>query len=271
MLGGLTIALLSLLVLNGVMYLLQPQMTFFPSPVLEATPADWGMVYEDVVFQTEDGASLHGWFLPGPASGPTLLFLHGNAGNISHRRESLEIFAGLGMAVLIFDYRGYGRSTGLPGESGLYRDAAAAWDYLTRQRGIDSADIVVFGRSLGGAVAAHLASQVHPRAVILESTFSSARDYAHTMFPVLSRIVWLRHSFDAAHAIAQSRAPLLVLHSPEDEVIPFALGQRLFDAAPEPKRFVALRGGHNDGFLFSQPRYAQVLQTFLRDLHAAKR
>jgi pimeloyl-ACP methyl ester carboxylesterase len=142
--------LLFIVLLNGWLYLRQPNITFYPFAELEATPAEWGLPYEEVHIQSGDGPRLHGWYLPQPEARNTLLFLHGNGGNISHRRDSLVIFHRLGLSVLIVDYRGYGRSEGEPDEAGLYRDAMAAWDYLTGQLGIDGNNIIIFGRSLGG-------------------------------------------------------------------------------------------------------------------------
>jgi fermentation-respiration switch protein FrsA (DUF1100 family) len=263
--------LLGLLLLNGLMYLLQPRMLFFPSRVLDATPADWGLDYEDLTIRTDDGVALNGWFIPREGARRVVLFLHGNAGNISHRRDSVQIFHALGLHVLIIDYRGYGRSGGAPDEAGLYRDAAAAWGYLTRDRGFDAAQVLIFGRSLGGAVAAHLAAEVKAGGVILESSFSSARDVAHRVFPLLSRLVVLRYRFDAAGDIARARSPVMVLHSPDDEIMPFELGRRLYEAAPEPRRFVTLRGDHNGGFIVSRPAYDEALADFVASLGGTPR
>jgi len=256
-------ALLGLLMLNGLMYLQQPRMIFLPSRALDATPADWGLNYQDEHFAADDGTALHGWFIPNPGARRVLLFLHGNAGNISHRGDSVRIFHSLGLAVFIFDYRGYGQSGGSPSEEGLYLDATAAWRHLTEVRGIAPQDIFIFGRSLGGAVAAQLASQVDAGGVILESSFSSARDAARALFPVLSRLIVLRYRFDAARALSQTRSPVMVLHSPDDEIMPAWLGRRLYAAAPQPKRFVELRGDHNTGFLASRPGYDRALAGFL--------
>jgi len=246
-------------------YLMQPSMVFLPMRQLDATPAMAGLAYEEVRIRTADGVSLHGWYLPGPHPSRTLLFFHGNAGNISHRLESLQLFHQLGLAVLIIDYRGYGLSEGSPSETGLYQDASAAWRYLTGQRGIDAADIVLFGRSLGGAVAARLAAEVKPAALILESSFSSARDFVGQAFPLLSWLIVLRYQFDSLQALRSVHCPVLVLHSPQDEVIPYTLGRKLFEAAPSPKRFQQLRGDHNSGFLLSQPEYQQALTAFLTE------
>ena len=262
---------MNLLVVLGVfvggMYLLQPAMVFLPSPDLEQTPADWGLAYEEVWLRAEDGVRLHAWYLPGHAAGPTLLFFHGNAGNISHRRASLEIFHDLGLNVLILDYRGYGRSEGRPSEQGLYRDARAAWDHLVGERGLAPREIVVFGRSLGGAVAANLAAglpdEAQPGALILESTFSSARDMARALYPVLGSLMVMRFELDTRARVAEVRCPVLVLHSPDDEIVPYAQGREVFAAANPPKAFQALVGDHNGGFLMSQPGYQRGLADFL--------
>lgn len=261
--GTLVPVLVGLALLNGFMYLAQPGMIFYPYDLLEATPKDWGLDYEDVRIPTEDGLELHGWFIPHAGSRRVLLFFHGNAGNISHRRDSIAIFHRLGLNVLIVDYRGYGQSEGKPSELGMYRDASAAWRHLTEDRGYAPSDIVLFGRSLGGVVAAKLASRERPGALILESSFSSAKDAARKIFPLLSWIVFLRFELDAAEYVRRARTPVMVLHSPEDDVIPYDLGRKLFDAAPEPKHFVELRGGHNEGFLISQPDYERALGAFL--------
>jgi fermentation-respiration switch protein FrsA (DUF1100 family) len=261
--------LLGLALLNGWMYLQQPAMIFFPQRELAATPADWGLAYEDVGLRTADGVALHGWYVPHPQARRVLLFFHGNAGNISHRGDSVAIFHRLGLNVFIIDYRGYGRSEGTPSEQGLYEDAAAAWRYLTGRRGVDAADVVVFGRSLGGAIAAQLAAQARPGALILESTLSSARDFAQSVFPVLSRLIVMRYGWNTAAYLARVDSPVLVLHSPEDEIMPYRLGENVFASAREPKRFVALRGDHNGGFLLSQPEYERALAEFLAEFMAS--
>ena len=268
MMTALVGALFALVVLNGWMFLQQPGMIFFPQRGLDATPADWGMSYEDVSLKSADDVELHGWYIPAERAERVVLFLHGNAGNISHRGESIAIFRRLGLDVFIFDYRGYGRSDGEPGEAGLYQDAAAAWRYLVETRGVSPGNIVVFGRSLGGAVAAQLASRVQPQpgGLVLESTLSSARDFAKAAFPLLSRVLVVRYQFDSVARLAQVRCPVLVLHSPTDEIMPYRLGEKLYQSAHEPKRFVALRGDHNSGFMQSQPQYEQALGEFIAAL-----
>ncbi len=257
--------LVALALLNGWMFLQQPAMIFFPYRELSAAPSDWGLDYEDVFVLTEDEVRLHGWYIPHPQAKGVVLFFHGNAGNISHRGDSIAIFHRLGLSVFIFDYRGYGRSQGQPSEQGVYRDAAAAWRYLTDARGLDGGQVVLFGRSLGGAIAARLATRVEPGALILESTLSSARDFARTVFPVLSRLVVVRYDFNTVRSVAQVHCPVLVLHSPTDEIMPFALGEKVFAAANPPKLLVELQGDHNGGFLQSQPAYQRQLGRFISD------
>jgi uncharacterized protein len=257
---------IGLLLLNALMYLRQPQMIFFPLSELYQTPADWGLEYEDVKLDTADGVQLHGWYIPNRESEQVLLFFHGNAGNISHRRDSIGLFHRLGLNVFIIDYRGYGKSEGKPGEQGLYKDAVAAWHYLTEEKGFDPDDVVIFGRSLGGAVAAQLAAGVEARGLILESTMSSARDFARAVFKILSRLVVVRYDFNTAQLVKSVHYPVLVLHSPEDEIMPFHLGEKIYDLANQPKHFVRMRGDHNNGFLLSQPEYQQELDRWLKTL-----
>lgn len=267
----LLIQLLSgVLLLALVLWWLQPRMLFFPFGSLSATPVDWGLDYEDVRLVTDDGVELHGWLISAPIrrSTPpdTLLFFHGNAGNVSHRGESIAIFTALGLDVLIIDYRGYGRSDGSHSEQGFYADAAAAWNWLTETRAIPPEKIVIFGRSLGGAVATQLAARTQPAALIVESSFDRLQGLAETHYPLLSRLIPLRYRFASVEHMAAVRCPVLVLHSPDDRIVPYRLGQRLYEAASEPKVFVELHGDHNEGFLRSQPQYQEALASFLEGL-----
>jgi len=263
MIENILLLLLGLALLNGCMYLQQPSMIFFPYPALAQTPTEWGLAYEDVFLDTGDGVRLHGWYIPHHGSKQVLLFFHGNAGNISHRGASVEIFHRLGLNVFIFDYRGYGMSQGKTDEPGLYKDARAAWGYLINERGFEQEDIILFGRSLGGAVAAKLATQIQPRGLILESTFSSARDVANAVIPILSRLIFLRYDFNTAAHVRRVACPVLVLHSPDDEIIPYHLGEKVFQAANEPKSLVKMKGDHNSGFLMNQADYERALGRFV--------
>lgn len=234
-----------------------------PSRELHASPEDIGLAYEEVRLTTDDGVELHGWFVPAPAPRATLLFFHGNAGNISHRLDSLKIFHDLGLNTLIIDYRGYGKSAGSPSEQGTHLDAQAAWIYLTQQRGTEASDIILFGRSLGAAVAARLASEVQPRALIVESAFTSVPDLGAEVYPFLPVRLLSRFHYPARDYIARAPCPTLIVHSRDDEIIPFHHGAALFALAREPKQLLELRGGHNDGFLVSLPAYREGLADFL--------
>ncbi|HYR05301.1 MAG TPA: alpha/beta hydrolase, partial [Gallionella sp.] len=235
-----------------VLYFFQARLVFYPETGREiiATPGQAGLPYEDVRLTTSDGIDLYGWFVPAPQPRGTVLFLHGNAGNISHRIDSLQMFYRLGYSTLIFDYRGYGNSGGKPSEQGTYRDAEAAWRYLTGQRQIPACRIVLFGESLGGAVGAWLAARQKPAALVIASGFTSVPDLARHFYPYLP-VRWLtRIRYDTLKNLRAVAAPVLVAHSPEDEIIPFEHGRALYEAAHQPKQFLEIAGGHNDGFIF---------------------
>ncbi len=250
-----------------ILYLFQSHLLYLPnmpSRDVVVTPAEAGLAYESVAITTEDGVTLDGWFVPARQARGVLLFFHGNAGNISHRLDSLKIFNELGLTTLIFDYRGYGRSEGEPSEEGTYRDAEAAWRFVTEGRHIPPREVVLFGRSLGAAIAADLATRVNPAALIIESAFTSIPDLAAALYPFLPARWLARFRYSTQAALVSVLCPLLIVHSRDDEIIPFAHGQRLFAVANEPKRLLELRGGHNDGFLVSRHAYMDGLHAFLQ-------
>jgi hypothetical protein len=247
------------------LFAFQSRLVYFPGVGREVsvTPRALGLDFEDVSLRTVDGVNLNGWFVPARASRGVVLFFHGNAGNISHRLDWLLMFSRLGYASFIIDYRGYGRSEGKPSEHGTYRDAEAAWAHLTGARGIAPQDIVIFGESLGGAVAARLAAGARPRALVLHSAFTSLPDLGAQIYPIFP-VRWLaRIEYDTRSHLARLACPLLVAHSPDDEIVPFAHGRALFAAAPEPKSFLELAGGHNDGLIFARPPWVEALARFL--------
>jgi len=259
-------AVLVWLGLSVVLYAFQSRLIYYPHRDLVATPEVAGLSYEDVNLTTEDGVNIHGWYLPHPSARATLLFFHGNAGNISHRVESLSIFHQLRLNVLIIDYRGYGRSEGKPTEQGTYLDAEAAWDWLITDKGIPADQIVVFGRSLGGGIAAWLAARKQPGAVILESTFTSIPDMAAKLYPYLP-IRWLtRFHYANLKQMHSIDSPVWLGHSPDDELIPYSQGQRLFEAARHPKKFFQMKGSHGNGFLISGEPYRESLDEFLDEV-----
>jgi len=245
-------------------FLFQSRLVYFPEVgrALVATPRAAGLDFEEVRL-TADDATLHGWWVPANAARGAVLILHGNAGNISHRLEYLTMFNRLGYATLIVDYRGYGRSSGTPSEDGTYRDGEAAWRHLTEIRKFAPRDIVVFGESLGGGVATWLALQHPPRALVLASTFTSAPDLGAQVYPWLP-VRWLaRIEYGNRARIGQIAAPVLIAHSKGDDIVPFSHGQALFDAAREPRQFLELRGGHNDGFIFMREEWVREVGAFL--------
>ena len=252
--------------LGALLFFMQERMVFLPNlpgRALEATPQRLGLRYDDVRFETEDGVALHGWYVYAPESRGTVLFFHGNAGNVSHRLDSIAIFATLGLDVFIVDYRGYGQSEGRPGEQGTYRDAAAAWRYLVERRDLDPARIIVFGRSLGGAVAARLAADNRAAALIVESSFTSAEDMAARLYPFMPVRLLTRLRYPVVDYVAVNRNPVLIVHSRDDEIVPFHMGEELYRAASAPKAFLELGGDHNGAFLIDRERYVAGLDAFV--------
>jgi fermentation-respiration switch protein FrsA (DUF1100 family) len=234
-----------------------------PSRELTVTTQEIGLQYENIELLTEDGVRLHGWYVPAAQARGTVLFFHGNAGNISHRLDSLRIFHNLKLSVFIFDYRGYGKSEGKPSEPGTQRDALAAWRFLTEERGVAPGKIILFGRSLGAAVAAWLATQKQPGVLIVESAFTSVPDMAAEFYRWLPARRLVRFEYATRDYVAQVRCPVLVVHSPDDEIIPFRHGEAIFAVARVPKEMLRLRGGHNDGFFVSGERYVHGMDAFL--------
>ena len=245
----------------------EPRMLYYPSKQIDQTPDRLGFKYENVTLTTSDGARINGWFLPcGHEAKHTILFFHGNAGNVSDRFEKLEVFRDLGVDTLIIDYRGYGHSEGTPNEEGTYRDAQAAYEYLTQQRKVAPRSIVTYGESLGSAIAADLASKVEAGGLVLEEAFTSIGDVGQKMFPFLP-VRWLvRNKYDTLSKLPRIKVPLLIIHSRDDEFFDMRHAQRLLAAANEPKRLVELRGGHNDAFLVSAPTYRAALEQFIAAL-----
>jgi len=245
------------------MFLLQGCLVYFPMREMAVQPDQTGMSCEDVYIETSDGVKINGWWVPADGASGTICMFHGNAGNISHRLESLAIFRRLGYNSFIIDYRGYGRSRGRPSEEGTYRDAEAAWKYLTEMRKIDPARIVLLGRSMGSAVAAWLAVQKDPAGLVLESAFTSVPDRGQEIYPFLPVRLLARIRYDTLSRMKSVRCPVLVVHSRDDRLIPIGHGRKLFAAANEPRRFLELTGGHNDGFWTSGAVYTDGLREFL--------
>jgi fermentation-respiration switch protein FrsA (DUF1100 family) len=242
------------------------RMLFLPTPGIDLTPEQLGIEAEEVFLATEDGVRIHAFYVPAPGATRAILYLHGNAGNASHRLPIGAALAGLGAHVLLLDYRGYGRSEGRPDEAGVYADARAGLGHLVQARGMPEQRVVLFGSSLGGAVAVDLAQDRSLAGVVLESTWSSLSDTAAKVFGPIAR-PFTRGRFDSLGKIGRLRSPLLSLHGDRDDIVPIELGRRLFDAAPLPKVFETLAGaGHNDTILVGGQAYLAHLQRFLDEV-----
>ncbi len=263
-------ALLTLGLIARQVGLLDRYFLFFPDKTIMETPADYGLEYEDVFFEASDGVRLHGWFVPGE-SDVTLLWFHGNAGNIGNRARNIALLhERVGVKIFIFDYRGYGRSEGGVTERGTYLDAEAALAYLRSREDVNADRFALFGRSLGAAVAVEIAARHQFHAVILETPFTSIADMAKRLYPVLSAIfpvgAVVKSKYDALSRIKDVHAPLLVLHGDADDIVPLDIGRRLYDAANEPKRFYTIEGaGHNDTYLVGGEPYFEELRRFIEN------
>ncbi len=247
-------------------YFYQYKLIYFPESELTGNPADIGLEYKEVHFSAQEGISLHGWFIPAYEKDLVVLFCHGNAGNISHRMETIEVIHNLGLSVFIFDYRGFGQSQGTPSEQGTYKDIQAAWEYLVQKEQIPPEKILLWGRSLGGPIAAYMAKKKQSCGLILESTFTSIPEMAKKVYPFLPVKRVVRFNYPTRKFLPEISCPLLIIHSTEDELVPYHFGRELFDAAREPKRFLQIRGGHNEGHLVSGFDYVQGVKGFISEL-----
>lgn len=241
----------------------QRNSVYFPIREIEVTPKDIGLEYEDIFFKTSDGVVLNGWFISTPQSKATLIFCHGNGGNISHRLESINNFHKIGFNVFIFDYRGYGKSKGTVSEEGTYLDAVAAYNYVASRQDVAKDKTIAFGRSLGGVIAIELAIRTKVALLICESSFVSIMDMAKQIYKVRIPGCFLAYRYDALSKIRNVIVPKLIIHSQDDEIVPFFHGERLFQAAKKPKEFYTLRGGHNNGFLATGNDYLEYIETFV--------
>lgn len=261
--GGIAAGLLALALPS---FSLVDRLIFHPTPGVDVTLEEVGVAGEEVFLDTEDGVRIHAFLLPAEGATRALLFLHGNAGNASHRLPNAELLVRLGVTVLLLDYRGYGRSEGRPSERGVYADARAGLSYLVDTLGFPERRVVLFGRSLGGAVAVDLARGRPLAGVILESTFPSVSAMARKLFG-FGGGPFTRGRFDALARIGELRCPLLYFHGDRDEVVPFELGRALFDAAPEPKAFETIAGaGHNDTLAVGGWPYLLRIGAFLDEV-----
>jgi len=253
------------------MYFAQQKMLYFPSRTIAVTPADVGLEYEDVWLTNKLGTRIHAWWLPCENARFTLLFSHGNGGNISHRMESFLIFNELGVSVLIYDYSGYGQSDGDPSEEGTRADARSAWDWLVDEQNIKPDSIILFGRSLGGTITAGLAGDlaadgVSPAGLVLESAFTSVPDMGAYIYPWLPVRQLAKYQYNAVADLSEVRLPALFGHSQDDDIVPYALGRNLYESYQGPKSFLEMVGGHNGGYMLMGQAYHNGLNQFLSKL-----
>lgn len=241
---------------------LEKNAVFFPVKENGFTPKSVNLEFEDVYFKSSDGLTINGWFIPSDKAKYTILFFHGNAGNLNGRIERINLLSKLNENLFIIDYRGYGKSEGVPFEQGVYKDARAAYDYLLNERKIKPERILIYGASMGGAVAVDLASRVKTAGVILEGTFSRGKDMAQKLYPYVPFYIF-SNIFDSLSKIKKVHVPKLFIHSAQDEIVPLQLGKKLYDSASWPKQFVQIQGNHNDAFLNSSGEYLTTLKKFI--------
>lgn len=267
----LTILLAALILVSVVlryMLILDRQMIYFPERGLAVTPDSVGLVYEDVYLSASDGTRIHGWHIPG-RSEVTLLWFHGNAGNISHRLDNiLMLHQRLGVSVLIIDYRGYGLSEGRPSEKGIYMDAEAAFEYLIDELGLEAErNVVLLGRSLGVGVAVEMATRHRVRGVVLESGFTSIKEMADASgspLPISLVLTLFEARYDSISKIGRVESPVMILHGDRDDTVPYWMAEKLYAAANEPKTLYPIRGaGHNNTIYVGGKGYLKALGEFI--------
>jgi fermentation-respiration switch protein FrsA (DUF1100 family) len=249
-----------------ILLFIQPKLLYGPAREVECTPRDIGLEFEDVIFRSSDGLELTGWYIPVGDGKITILFCHGNGGNIMHRLDSISIFHNLGLNCFLFDYRGYGNSEGKTTEAGTYLDTNAAYNWLINQRKTAPNNIIIFGRSLGGSIAAELATKVEAKGLVIESTFTSYVDMGRNLYFYMLVRWFARFRYSTIDYIKQVHCPVMVIHSKDDEIVPFDFGLKLHEAANEPKEFVEIYGSHNDGFLVSGEIYEKAWLKWLEFL-----
>lgn len=254
---------LFLVIMRVYFLLLEQQSLYHPRANIEQTPSEYKIPYEEVEIETDDGQRLYGWYIPASGAQVTIMYFHGNAGNISDRLHKVSFFHELGVNFLIVDYRGYGRSTGKPSEKGFYLDAKAQYDYLVARKHLKPDAIVAYGKSLGVGVAIELAVREKIRSLILEGGFDSVVSVAQDIYPFLPVRFIVSQNYDNARKISRITVPKLIVHGLQDDVMPIKYGKRLFDAAAAPKQFLAFPGGHNEDIYVVSEEYKQKLRSFL--------
>jgi fermentation-respiration switch protein FrsA (DUF1100 family) len=276
LLSSVIVAICAYLGFGLFIFLRQSKLLYYPVREIPLTPAEGGLDYEDVLFAAADGVKLKGWYVAGKSGNGsvngrlTVLFCHGNGGNIGYYVDTINILHNMNVNCFVFDYRGYGCSEGEPTEAGTYADALAAYQWLIEQKRTEPEKIIVFGRSLGGCIAAELVNKVKAGGLWLESAFTSFDDIGSHFYPYFPVRWFTRYNYETMQYLSRVNCPVMVVHSEHDEIVPFKMGQRLYDAAPEPKRFVKIIGSHNDGFLLSNSRYTGAVGHWLESIKAVQ-
>lgn len=248
---------------------IHPYLVYGPTRKMDGTPSRAGLEYREIFFKTKDNIILNAWFIPAEDPKAIALHCHGNSGNISDRLDTIKIYHDMGISLFLFDYRGYGRSNGSPSEKGTYKDAEAAWYYLVEAMGIHPEDIIITSHSLGGSVASYLAGKVTPKALIVEGSFTSMTDMGKLYYPYLPIRLLVRQRYNSINHLKTVHCPVLIIHSPDDRVVPFFMGKALYKAANPPKRFLEIHGSHNNAILDSREEYTNAIIEFIADINRA--
>ncbi|MCH8556354.1 MAG: alpha/beta hydrolase [Balneolia bacterium] len=247
------------------LFLVQDKILFLPSSDIRATPGNAGMEYEEHFFPSSNGYILHGWFVPANSGEDaiTILFSHGNAGNISGRVNLISLYRNLGFNVFIYDYQGYGLSEGRPSEENILQDGLAAWDFLVDEIGLIPDKILPVGRSMGGPVAAFIASERNASALVIESTFTNVPDVARHTYYIYPVDLLARIHLPTIDFVSSFEGPVMVAHSREDRLIPYELGRQLYYAAGSERVWLELSGGHNEGYIATGAAYTEAYTSFI--------
>lgn len=253
------------------LFLMQSKLLYYPVKSVVYTPEELGLEFEEVILETSDDVKISGWYIPAPDAKFTILFCHGNGGNIMHRLDSINLFYNLGVNCFIFDYRGYGKSGGKTTEQGTYDDATAAYNWLREKKEIEPENIIIFGRSLGGSIAAWLGAKVPSNSVVIESTFTSYVDIGRKFYWYMPVRFFARYSYRTIDYVKDIKCPVMFIHSRDDELMPYEFARQLYAEANEPKEFVEINGGHNDGFLVSAETYKEAWRKWLKFLEQRQR
>lgn len=245
------------------MYIFQRYLIFLPSSDLMITPDQAGLQAQDLWMDTEDGERLHGWIFPKEEAEYIIILSHGNAGNISGRIDIAKFLNELGLAVILYDYRGYGKSSGKPSEEGMYLDVEAVANFVKTEIGYSEKQMIMYGRSLGGAVASFAATRFNVGGLVLDSTFRNLKLMVKDLYPFVPASL-ARYEFSTESYLKQVSVPVMIMHSPKDEIADISQGKYLYDLAEKPKKFVELRGGHNENFHASTDILRESWKEFLR-------